>query len=66
MRRESRKGSYAICHQICIFFVGIDQFIYIYILSVSKIMYPLGSLGNKKERQQAPEPSSSDYIIMMC
>ena len=38
----------------------------LYILSVSKITYPLGSLGNNKETQQAPEPSSSDYIIMMC
>ena len=31
MRREFTKGSDAICHKICIFFVGIDQFIYIYI-----------------------------------
>ena len=37
-----------------------------YILSVSKITYPLGSLGNNKETQQAPEPSSSDYIIVTC
>ena len=34
------------------------------ILSVSKIMYPFGSLGNNKETQQAPEPSNSDYIIV--
>ena len=37
-----------------------------FLLSVSKIMYPLGSLGNNKETQQAPEPSSSDYIIVTC
>ena len=36
------------------------------LLSVSKITYPLGSLGNNKETQQAPEPSSSDYIIVTC
>ena len=29
-------------------------------------MYPLGSLGNNKETQQVPEPSSSDYIIVTC
>ena len=36
------------------------------ILSVSKITYLLGSLGNYKETQKAPEPSSSDYIIVTC
>ena len=36
------------------------------LLSVSKITYPLDSLGNNKETQQAPEPSSIDYIIITC
>ena len=45
---------------------GLDLFPTPYILSVSKITYPLGSLGNNKETQQAPEPSSSDYIIVTC
>ena len=44
---------------------GIDMHC-LHILSVSKITYPLGSLGNNKETQQAPEPSSSDYIIVTC
>ena len=38
----------------------------VYMLRVSKITYPVGSLGNNKETQQAPEPSSTDYIIVTC